>query len=101
MRQIIKRKQYNTETARELGYDSYGSFNDFRNWCETLYRKQNGEYFLHGIGGPASKYAVSVGLSQWSGGEKIIPLTVNEAMTWAEEHLSADEYEGIFGEVAE
>ena len=34
-------------------------------------------------------------------GEKIIPFTLDEAKSWAEEHLDGDEYEKIFGEVEE
>ena len=40
-------------------------------------------------------------MNKWSGGSKIIPLSVEAAQKWAEEHLSADEYEKIFGEVTE
>lgn len=36
-----------------------------------------------------------------SGGEQIIPLTIESAQKWAEEYLDADEYEKIFGEIAE
>lgn len=32
---------------------------------------------------------------------KIIPLSIEEAKEWAEENLSGDEYEYIFGEVEE
>lgn len=55
------------------------SYRDFRYVEETLYRKRTGEFFLFGQGGPASKYAVSTGLNSWSGGSKIIPLSVAEA----------------------
>jgi len=60
-----------------------------------------GEYFLRGEGGPRSKYAEAVGPSEWCGGEKVIPLTLDSAQKWAEEYLDADEYEKIFGEIVE
>ena len=102
MKKIINGKMYDTETAKELGFDqNTGDTRDFRWVCETLYRKRTGEFFLHGQGGPASKYAVSYGSNEWGGGSKIIPLTWEAARKWAEEHLDADEYEDIFGEVAE
>ena len=44
-----------------------------------------------------TKYAQTVGQNEWSGGEKIIPLTADAAREWAEKHLSADEYEAAFG----
>lgn len=48
-----------------------------------------------------TRYAVSTGLNSWSCGEKIIPLDYSAAQEWAQEHLSAEEYERIFGEVEE
>ena len=48
-----------------------------------------------------TKYAESIGQNEWSGGEEIIPLTVESARQWAEENLTAEEYEKIFGEVSE
>ena len=101
MNKIIGGKRYSTDSAKEMGYDSYSNATDFAYWVETLYRKNTGEYFLHGEGGPRSRYAVTVGQNQWSGGEKIIPLSIEAAQAWAEEHLSGDEYEKIFGEVEE
>lgn len=96
MKKIINGKRYDTDTAKEIGYDSYSNRRDFSFWEETLYRKNTGEYFLHGEGGPASKYAVTIGQNEWSGGEKIIPLNEAAAKKWAEDHLSADEYEKNF-----
>ena len=102
MKQIINGKMYNTETAKEVGsYSNYGSWRDFNHYEETLYKKKTGEFFLCGIGGAMTKYAVSEGVNWWSGGSQIIPLTFGEAKTWAEEHLDADEYIEIFGEVKE
>lgn len=95
MRKIINGKLYDTDKAKRLGYDGGGD--GFSSWCEELYQKRTGEFFLYGEGGPASKYAVSAGQNCWSGGEKIIPLTAASAREWAEEHLSADDYAEIFG----
>lgn len=102
MKKIINGKRYDTDTAKECGtaYSKLGR-RDFGYWEETLYQKRTGEFFLYGEGGPASRYAVSAGQNSWSGGEKIIPLSAQNAMKWAEEHLEADEYERIFGEVTE
>lgn len=102
MKKIINGKLYDTETATCVGSwaNSYSS-RDFQSVEEELYRKRTGEFFLYGEGGPASKYAVSVGGNSWSGGAKIIPLTVEQAREWAEQHMDADDYQEIFGEVAE
>jgi len=102
MKKIINGKLYDTDTAKALGcgantYDT----RDYTHWIETLYRKKTGEYFLHGEGGPLSKYARTVGQNEWSGGEEIRPLTLEEARAWAEEHMNADDYQAEFGEIVE
>lgn len=43
-----------------------------------------------------SKYVVQIGNNEWSGGEKIIPLSYEAAQKWAKEHLDGDEYCKIF-----
>lgn len=101
MNKVINGRRYDTDTAREVGYATYSNPGDFNHWSETLYRKSTGEYFLYGEGGPMSRYATAIGQNQWSGGERIMPLTLGEAQKWAEQHLSADEYEKIFGAINE
>ena len=98
MKKVINGSLYDTETAKLLGEDSYSNPGDFQHWVETLYRTKSGKYFLHGEGGAMTKYAVSVGQNEWSGGEKIIPLDLDSAQKWAEEHLDGDEYIKAFGE---
>ena len=101
MKKVINGKLYNTETAKFLGEDSYSNPSDFNYWLESLFQKRTGEFFLYGEGGPMSRYAQTTGQNEWSGGEQIQPLSVDAARQWAEQHLSADEYESIFGEIAE
>ena len=96
MKKIINGRRYDTASAKELGSNSYSNRSDFNFWEETLYRKSTGEFFLYGEGGPASRYAQAVGQNSWSGGERIMPLTTQEAQSWAEKNLSGDEYEKIF-----
>lgn len=101
MKKIINGKKYDTETAEKIGDWGNGCYpNDFRVYSETLYRKKTGEYFLHGSGGPLSKYGVAVGNGMgW--GAIIQPLSIESARQWAEECLDADDYEKNFGEVDE
>lgn len=102
MKKIINGKVYDTETAKRLGwYENTYNVRDFHYCCETLYRKKTGEYFLHGEGGPMSRYAEASGMNSWSSGERIMPMTYAEATRWAEENLDGDEYEEIFGAVIE
>jgi hypothetical protein len=102
MKKIINGKVYDTKTAELVGEwaNTYNT-RDFNFCIENLYRKKTGEYFLHGRGGPMSRYAVSVGGNTMSGSEQIKPISFEYAKQWAEEHLTADEYEKLFGEVAE
>ena len=90
MKKIIGGKRYDTETAEFIGSVHPGQLNY---WREELYRKRNGEFFLYGIGGPASKYG--------SGNAEIRPLSIKEAQEWVEKYLNADTYEKVFGKVDE
>ena len=102
MKRIIKNKLYDTDTAQRLGeYAPNPDQGNFSYFCETLYRKKTGEFFLHGEGNAASKYARSCGQNERCGGEKIVPLTYAEAQAWAEEHLDGEDYIAIFGEPEE
>lgn len=102
MYKVIDGKRYNTETAERIAiYSEGGGPRDFRHWSEELYRKRNGEFFLFGEGGPMSKYNTYDGNNQWSGGTRIVPITYEQAQKWAEEYLSGEEYDEIFGEIDE
>ena len=62
MKKVINGRRYDTEGAMRLAGYRYGMPRDLGYWEETLYRKRTGEFFLHGEGGPASKYAESIGI---------------------------------------
>ncbi len=80
MNQIIKGKRYNTESAREVGTTSRGVGQAHE--TETLLRKRTGEFFLHAVGGPESRYARRTAHGRYEPGERLIPLTDDEARTW-------------------
>lgn len=101
MKKIINGAKYDTKTAKQLGYWSYGYANDFSYIQEALYRTKSGKYFLHGYGGPMTKYKEYSSDNSWGWGEQIIPMSRAEAQEWAEERLDGEEYEEIFGEVAD
>lgn len=96
MKKIINGKRYDTETAELCGSHEYGYPGDFNHVSEELYQKRTGEFFLHGEGGANSKYREEVSMNTWTGGEKIIPLTDDEAKEWTEKYLGAEEYEKLF-----
>ena len=99
MEKIIKGKRYNTETAQMIGMYGENVDDKFSTVQETLYKKRTGEYFLHGQGGPWSKYGKWQDGSHIGGGEKVIPLTYNAAKEWGERHLNTKEFEEEFGEI--
>ena len=101
MKKIIEGKKYDTETAKKVGENGYGDYGDYKFVYKSLYRKKNGEFFLHCEGGAGTQFAKKVGTNAWQQGEIIEPMSYTEAMEWAEENLSGDEYEAIFGEVPE
>ena len=102
MKKIIKNKVYDTDTAiLTATYSSSDDCGSLAHFEESLYRKKTGEFFLFGSGGAMTRYAVSTGLNSWKGGEKIIPLDYSAAQAWAQEHLDTEDYERIFGAVAE
>lgn len=92
MKKIINKKLYDTETAKMIASWSNGlGKSDFRGYEENLFLKKTGEFFLYGEGGGLSPYAERRG-DGWGYGEKITPLTEEEAREWAETHMEADEY---------
>lgn len=102
MKKIIENQKYDTETAVKVGSRDNGlSRRDINCIQEDLYRKKTGEFFLCAFGGANTRYAISEGNNWWHGGTHIIPMAPEEAREWAEEHLNADDYEALFGEVPE
>lgn len=83
MKKIINGRMYNTETAKELGSRYWN--NPTPTW-RTIYKKKTGEYFL---------------LEESRNGTTWEPLTEEEAKAIAEEYITADEYEAVFGKVEE
>ena len=101
MKKIISGRRYDTQTAKLVGYTSYSTPGNLDYWCEDLYLKRTGEYFIHGQGGPMSKYLERTGENEWGYGHEIIPLSLSEAQEWIEKYLDADIYEELFGRVSE
>ena len=98
MNKVINGRKYDTDNAKALHSIRHRIPGDLEYYEETLYF-DGGKYFLHGHGGPMSHYSVQVELNSWCSGSKIIPLSVQQAKEWCEEHLDGDEYEEIFGKI--
>lgn len=102
MKKVINGKVYDTNTAKKRGeYEPNPYKSDFNWFCEELYQKKTGEFFLYGDGNANSPYSKSCGQNEWCGSEAIIPMSYESAREWAEKHLSGDEYISIFGDPEE
>ena len=88
MKRIVDGLRYDTATATELVAWNNGAFgNDFNRCREVLYRTKTGRYFIHGEGGPMSRWAEACeGGRSVCNGEGIRTLTPKAALTWLEEH---------------
>ena len=78
MKTVIKNRLYDTDTAKIVGRHTPPD----EIFTEALYRKQNGEYFLHREF-PDRK-------------DKIIPLSYDEAKIWGEMSLCGLDYNKAF-----
>ena len=56
MRKIINKKLCDTETATLLGSICVGEFGDPTGYEEKLFVTKTKQHFIHGVGGPESKY---------------------------------------------
>ena len=94
MKIIIDGLRYDTEAPQtvEIGRVTGGSefVTDFNYWEAGLYRTGGGRYFVQGEGGPMTRFASRTGDSAMGYGEKIIPITPEQAREWAERYLDAD-----------
>lgn len=95
MKKIIGGRRYDTATAKLVGEYETGYIGDFDWVAEKLYLKATGEFFLAGEGGAKTRWA-SRTIDGYSSGEGILPLTLDEAREWAEEHLTQAEVEELF-----
>ena len=102
MKKIINGKKYDTETAVLIAeMDNGRSESDF-NWVhEKMFLKKTGEFFLFGEGGAMTAYRRSCDGNSYCGGEKLVPITTDEAKKFGEENMSAEAYEKTFGVVPE
>lgn len=103
MKQVINTKLYDTESAEQIAkHSNHAPTSDYNYLRETLYKTDSGQYFLHGRGGAASKYARSTGDGLISS-EEIIVMSDEEALSWCEERqidgeIVAEEFDELVEE---
>jgi hypothetical protein len=100
MKAIINGKRFDTATATLIGDASYpGSQTDFQWWRAGLYKTpRSGQFFLAGQGGPMTRWAQPIGNQGMTGGEGVVPMTLEEARDWAERYLTIAEVEAAFSD---
>ncbi|HBM6509205.1 TPA: hypothetical protein LY796_002232 [Enterococcus faecium] len=101
MKKIIEGKLYNTETATLIAEYQKGNRSDFYGIEEKVYKTKKGQYFMYYWGGGCSKYREEVASQTYSDSEGIKLISEEEAKEFAMEHLDAEDFIGIFGEVEE
>ena len=102
MKKVIAGARYDTDSARKLAHWEVGEpVSDLDYYTETLYRTMSGRYFLHGVGGARTPYGKACPSGGWMGGERIVPVTEEQARSMVDEHCNADEYEAIFSSIEE
>ena len=80
MQKTIRKRVYDTETAEKLSPYNVGFFGDPAGYSETLYKTEDGFYFLHALGGEESPYPK----------ETLKPVSAANAQRWLSDHPAAD-----------
>jgi hypothetical protein len=102
MRQVVNGKLYDTAKATMIAEVEFGRPGDISYWYEALHVTAKGNYFIFGEGGPATEYSRYVDDTTKSGGQRIMPVTQKEALTWCEENrIDAATIEKVFGDLVE
>ncbi len=102
MRKVVNRKVYDTEKATKVvHWSNRKPAGDFDKCKETLYVTDNGRYFLHGEGGPKTRWKSNVPTGGWGWGEDIVPMSKEDAMSWLGVHDLVSAIEEEFPEELE
>lgn len=90
MKKIIRGRVYDTSSAVPKAiWRTHETETTIHYICETLYRKRIGEYFLHCVGGAGTEYAETTSYGERVHGERIIPMTIDDAEAWKKAHPEA------------
>ena len=102
MKQIKNGKIYDTEQSEQIAHYNNGlSKRDFGYIRETLYRTENGNFFIVGKGGAKTGYSKSVEGGR-SGGSKLIAKDESEVIQWLDQRdIDIDEVDFDFTELVE
>jgi len=104
MKKIINGLRYDTSNSTEIGRFNNGlDRDDFQFWEAALYiTPHKKHYFIVGEGGPMTRYGVVAGrLNEWKKeiGERLDPISKENAFEWAKVYLSPGESEKHFADM--
>lgn len=94
MKRIIKNKVYDTATAQLIKQADHPNITNGEGSCkQSLYRKKTGDYFLF-VDGARTDVFHNIGLENNAHDRErhIYHLTYEQARSWAEEEMTADEW---------
>ena len=74
MKKVICKVEYDTDASELIQKKVFGVFGDPKGYEESLYKTQDGKFFLYGFGGSESPYKV----------ETIVRLAANKVKAWQE-----------------
>ena len=74
MKKVISKIVYDTEASELVQKKVFGVFGDPKGYEESLYKTQDGKFFLYGYGGPESPYKE----------ETITRIAANKVKAWQE-----------------
>jgi len=97
MKKILNGQRWDTEKANLVCEVRHSHPRDFSYVRAGLYQTPRSKrYFLAGEGGPMTVFAHYDGGNSCCGGENLIPLSAEEARTYAEQYAYAETVERFF-----
>ena len=98
MRKNVNGKCFDTETATKIIHTHYGYVGEILYYDDTLYKTNDGEYFLY-----RSRFVFSIPIQSFTRETvraEIIPMTLDEAKNWCRKYFGDYVCDDIFETVA-
>ena len=98
MRMNVNGKCFDTETATKIIHTHYGYVGEILYYDDTLYKTNDGEYFLH-----RSRFVFPAPIQSFTRETvraEIIPMTLDEAKNWCRKYFGDYVCDDIFETVA-
>ena len=97
MKKVINGRRWDTEKANLVCEAQFGSPRDLDYVKEGLYQTPRSKrFFLAGEGGPMTVFAHAVSEGTLCGGEKLIPISADVALSYAKLHADAEIVDKFF-----